>query len=310
MRKLHKEIGMKKAFLWIGFLILTVMFASGWIAQDELTDLKGDYMGQKPPGMIPEKFLPGIVSTSKSEFNAAFSPDGNYFFYSISEGGRETMFYMKRVNDRWTVPRSAPFASKKNDCDPYFSHDGQRLYFISTRPKQNEPKSKDWDIYFVEREGQVWSEPQNIGPPVNSKYDEYYVSLTKAGTIYFASDRKGGQGSHDIYRSKSVDGRFGKPENLGPAINTKHMEHDPFVAPDESYIVFTSVDRPGGFGSGDMYISFRRKDGTWTEAKNLGKLYNTSGYDFCPILSPDGKYFFFTQKGDIYWVKIEAILKK
>jgi len=85
------------------------------------------------------------------------------------------------------------------------------------------------------------------------------------------------------------------------------MEHDPFVAPDESYLVFTSVNRPGGYGSGDMYISFRKEDGTWTEAKNLGKLFNTSGYDFCPIVSPDGEYFFFTQRGDIYWVKVEAI---
>jgi Tol biopolymer transport system component len=309
MRKTHKEMEMKKVLFWIGFLILMVMFASSWKTQDEFTDLKGDYMGQKPPGMIPEKFLPGIVSTSKSEFNAAFSPDGNHFVYSISEAGRETMFYMKRVNDQWTVPRSAPFVSKKNDCDPYFSHDGQRLYFISTRPKQNEPTSKDWDICYTEREGQGWSEPQNIGPPVNSKHDEYYVSLTKKGTIYFASDRGGGYGSHDIYRSRLAKEGYEKPENLGSAINTKYMEHDPFVAPDESYLVFTSVNRPGGFGSGDMYISYRSKDGTWTEAKNLGKPFNTSGYDFCPILSPDGKHFFFTQKGDIFWVRIEALLR-
>jgi Tol biopolymer transport system component len=91
-------------------------------------------------------------------------------------------------------------------------------------------------------------------------------------------------------------------------INTKYLEHDPFIAPDESYLLFTSVDRPGGFGTGDLYISSRMKDGTWTEAKNLGKVFNTNGYDFCPIVSPDGKYFFFSSKGDIYWVRVEAIL--
>lgn len=301
---------MKKAFFMIGFLILTAMVASSWKTQEEFTDLKGDYMGQKPPGMTPEKFLPGVVSTTKTEFNAAFSPDGKYFFYSVNEAGREAMLFMKRANDRWTAPRLAPMVSERDDCDPYFSHDGQRLYFISTRPKQKDPKSKDWDIYYVEREGSGWSEPQNIGPPVNSKHDEYYVSLTKKGTIYFASDRKGGFGSHDLYRAKPVDGRYGTPENLGSSINTKYMEHDPFVAPDESYVVFTSVNRPGGFGSGDMYISFRGKDGAWTMARNLGEIFNTSGYDFCPILSPDGKYFFFTQRGDIYWVKTEALLRK
>jgi Tol biopolymer transport system component len=298
---------MKKAILRAGFSILLVALASSWAMFDEFTDLKGDYMGQEPPGMNPEIFLPGIVSTAKTEFNAAFSPDGSFFFYSVTEAGRETMLYMKRVNDRWTLPQSAPFVSKRNDCDPYFSFDGQRLYFISTRPKKSNPASKDWDIYFVKRKGSGWSEPVNIGPPVNSEHDEYYISLSKEGTIYYASDREGGHGSHDIYRSKLVDGRYGTPENLGSAINTKHMEHDPFIAPDESYVVFTSVDRPGGFGSGDMYISFRKDNGTWAEAINLGKLFNTSGYDFCPIVSPDGKYFFFTQKGDIYWVKSEAI---
>ena len=162
---------------------------------------------------------------------------------------------------------------------------------------------------YVEKAGAGWSEAINIGPPVNSDVDEYYVSLTKDGTIYFASNRAGGLGSFDIYKSELVDGHYAKPENLGTTINTKYLEHDPFIAPDESYLLFTSVDRPGGFGSGDLYISTRRKDGTWTEAKNLGKAFNTNGYDFCPIVSPDGKYFFFTRKGDIYWVSIEAIKK-
>lgn len=62
-------------------------------------------------------------------------------------------------------------------------------------------------------------------------------------------------------------------------------------------------------GSGDLYISSRRKDGTWTEAKNLGIAFNRNGYDFCPMASPDGKYFFFTRKGDIYWVSMEVIKK-
>ena len=154
-----------------------------------------------------------------------------------------------------------------------------------------------------------WSEPINVGQPVNSAVDEYYVSLTKDGTIYFASNRAGGLGSFDIYRSRLADGHYIKPENLGASINTKYLEHDPFIAPDESYLLFTSVDRPGGFGTGDLYISTRKKDGTWTKSKNLGKAFNTNGYDFCPIVSPDGKYFFFTRKGDIYWVSTKAIEK-
>ncbi len=299
----------KKAFL-AGSLLLVIIFTGNGAQSDEFPVLKGAYLGQKPPGKTPEIFAPGIVSTNKPEFNAAFSLDGKELFFSVNEpSGRETMMFMKCENNQWAPPRSAPFVSPQNDCDPFFSHDGRRLYFISTRPEKNDKESKDWDIWYVERTATGWSEPRNIGPPVNSPQDEYYVSLTREGTIYFASNRAGGYGSFDIYRSRFVDGRYLKPENLGPSINTKYLEHDPLIAPDEGYILFTSVNKPGGFGSGDLYVSFRKKDGSWTEAQNLGKAFNTSSYDFCPMVSPDGRYFFFTSKGDIYWVSMEAVLE-
>ncbi len=298
---------MKLKMIHAGILLTIILIMIGFAQQDDFPILKGLYLGQKPPGMTPEVFAPGIVSTGMGEFNAAFSPDGREFYFSVNEpGGRETMRFMMQQNDRWTSPLPAPFVSPQNDCDPIFSHDGRRLYFISTRPKKDGAASRDWDIWYVEKRGADWSDPINIGPPVNSDEDEYYVSLTKDETIYFASNRSGGLGSFDIYRSRFVDGHYAMPENLGPAVNTKYLEHDPFISPDESFLLFTSVDRPEGFGTGDLYISTRKKDGTWSEAENLGKAFNTSGYDFCPIVSPDGKYFFFTRKGDIYWVRVEA----
>jgi Tol biopolymer transport system component len=301
---------MKFMAIYAGILLSIIIVLAGHAQQDDFPVLKGPYFGQKPPGMTPEVFAPGIVSTAQGEFNAAFSPDGKEFYFSVNEpGGRETMRFMTYEKNRWTSPKPAPFVSPQNDCDPIFSHDGSRLYFISTRPKNDRSRSRDWDIWYVERIDGGWSDPINIGPPVNSDVDEYYVSLTKDGTIYFASNRPGGLGSFDIYRSRLVDGYYIKPENLGTAINTKYLEHDPFIAPDENYLLFTSVDRPGGFGTGDLYISSCQKDGTWSEAKNLGKAFNTNGYDFCPIVSPDGKYFFFTRKGDVYWVRVEAIKK-
>ena len=299
---------MKRKVFLIGLIFLISVFSWDWTQNERFPVLKGEYLGQKPPGTTPEVFAPGIVSTSRGEFNAAFSPDGKEFYFSVNEpSGRETMMFMTRKNNQWTSPQSVPFVSSQNDCDPFFSFDGSRLYFISTRPKKKRAGSRDWDIWYVEKTGAGWSEAINIGPPVNSDVDEYYVSLTKDGIIYFASNRAGGLGSFDIYKSRLVDGHYTKPENLGASINTEYLEHDPFIAHDESYMLFTSVDRPGGFGSGDLYISCRKKDGTWTKSNNLGKAFNTSGYDFCPMVSPDGKYFFFTKRGDIYWVSMEAI---
>ncbi len=299
---------MKKKTFLAGFFLLVSLFVWNWAQNEEFPVLKGEYLGQKPPGTVPEVFAPGIVSTRIGEFNAAFSPDGKEFYFSVNErSGRETMKFMTCKNDQWTPPQPVSFVSPQNDCDPLFSFDGRRLYFISTRPKKDRAGSRDWDIWYVEKTDTGWSKPINIGPPVNSEVDEYYVSLTQHGTIYFASNRAGGLGSFDIYRSRFVDGQYTKPENLGDSINTRHLEHDPFIAPDESYLLFTSVDRPEGFGTGDLYISSRKKDGTWTKSKNLGKAFNSSGYDFCPIVSPDGKYFFFTRKGDIYWASMAAI---
>jgi Tol biopolymer transport system component len=290
---------------WVGLICVSVLMG---IQHSEFQGLTGEYLGQKPPGAAPEVFARGIVSTPRHEFNAAFSPDGGEFFFSVSESsGRETMMRMVRREGRWSRPQPAPFVSPRNDCDPFFSSDGRRLYFISTRPKREGGKSKDWDIWYVERVSGGWSQPINIGPPINSAHNEYYVSLTNQGTVYFASNRPGGMGSFDIYRSRFVDGRYLEPENLGAEVNSPYLEHDPFVAPDESYVIFTSVDRPGGFGEGDLYISRRRTDGTWTQAANLGPSFNTSGYDFCPMVSPDGKYFFFTRQGDIYWISMQVI---
>jgi Tol biopolymer transport system component len=301
---------MKFLAVCLSLLVFFFLFGANSPAKDDFTDLRGPYMGQKKPGLTPRIFAPGIVSTSKPEFNAAFSPDGQEFFFSISQSsGRETMLVMKLRNSLWTRPQSPAFVSPQKDCDPFFSQDGNRLYFISTRPKKNKPASRDWDIWFVKKTPSGWSEPENIGPPVNSDQDEYYVSLTKDKTIYFASNRAGGSGLFDIYCSKLRNNQYSKPKNLGTGINTRYLEHDPLIAPDESYIIFTSVNRPDGFGSGDLYISFRTKDNSWGKAKNMGKLFNSKGYDFCPMVSPDGQYFFFTSRRDIYWVSIKAIKK-
>jgi Tol biopolymer transport system component len=111
-----------------------------------------------------------------------------------------------------------------------------------------------------------------------------------------------------IYSSEIKNGEFERPVKLGPGINTSSYDADVFVAPDESYLIF-SANRPGGLGSGDLHVSFRKPDGTWTSSKSLGNSINTETDDFCPYVSPDGKYLFYASRGDIYWVSTDVIRK-
>lgn len=202
---------------------------------------------------------------------------------------------MRQVEGRWTSPEVVPFSGRFSDADPFVSPDGRRLYFVSRRPADPAGTAeKDWDIWFVERDGSRWGEPRNLGAPVNTPRPEMYVSVTRDGTVYYHSNREDSAGEMDIYRSRLVDGRHQEPENLGPMVNSAFNEWDPFVAPDESYVIFTSSGRPDDLGRGDMYISFRTKDGAWSPAKNMGRPVNSAAFDYCPTLSPDGKYLFFS----------------
>jgi Tol biopolymer transport system component len=156
------------------------------------------------------------------------------------------------------------------------------------------PPREDWDLWAVDRTESGWSKPRNLGAPVNTDSAEVYPSVAADGTLYFSSGRPGGLGKNDIYRSRVIDGVFTDPENLGEAINTEHSEGDLFIAPDESYIVFVSSGRPDGIGRGDLYVSFRVEGGTWSPAINLGEEVNSRWTEYCPSVSPDGKYLFFT----------------
>ncbi|MCP5108170.1 MAG: hypothetical protein GY950_32585, partial [bacterium] len=273
--------------------------------QDDFPVLKGPYLGQKPPGLTPEIFAPGIVSTGKNEINGVFTPDGKEFYFSMFNPGKGyTIMVMKEESEGWTKPRAAPFSGDYSEVDMFITHDGKQLFFISKRPlKKNGPPSRGYQVWMMKRRDRGWGEPEYLGPQVNPGPRQLYPTVTTDGTIYFNSGIKG-YGKGDFFKSRYSDGKYTDPENLGDAVNTEYDETDAFVAPDESYVVFTSVERPDGFGSGDFYVSFRKGD-AWTKAQNMGKKINTSSSEFCPMVSPDGKYFFFTsrRKGsdDIYW---------
>jgi Tol biopolymer transport system component len=282
------------------------------LSQDQSPRLKGPYLGQSLPGLKPIIFAPGIVSTEKNEVNSVFTPDGKEFYFSSFEPGRGyTIMVMKESASGWTYPRTAPFSGRYSEVDMFITHDSKQFFFISKRPLlKNGPRSSGYQIWVMQREKAEWGEPLHLGPVINFGTRQLYPTASKKGTLYFNSNQKG-YGKGDFFRSKLINGVYTTPENLGKAINTEYDETDILVAPDESFVIFTSVERPDGYGSGDLYASFRNSDGSWTTAVNMGETINTASSEFCPMLSPDGKCFFFTsgRKGnhDIYWVDAAVI---
>ncbi|HEV7783275.1 MAG TPA: hypothetical protein VGO58_18495 [Chitinophagaceae bacterium] len=262
------------------------------------------------PDSTPLRFLPATVSSDSLDFGSTFSPDGTSFYFARSENKKLRIYVTAHDGKNWTIPRLAPFTETLySQADPAFSPDG-KLYFISNRPKDTADTQPDYDIWFISAlPGGQWSAPENL-EPVNSDSNEFYISFSKNGTLYFSSSRAGGFGEEDIYISKFNKEKFDAPVNAGATINTKRSEYDPGISASGSVIVFASSNRDDGFGGADLYISQRAKDDTWKPAVNLGNRFNTKTREYCPYFSPDSKFFFFSSEGDIKWVDARILEKQ
>jgi len=242
----------------------------------------------------PAIFAEGVVSTGDFDSHPAFTPDGKtlYFVRSTPNFTRWTILITRFDKGRWNTPEVAPFSGQYSDADPFITPDGSRFYFISNRPVAEKAKP-DLDIWAMENTATGWSDPKNVGARINSSGSEWYPTVAANGTIYFGSDREGGKGRTDIYRSPFVEGKYAPPENLGDAINTQFNEFEPLIARDESFLIFMGGGRADGHGGFDLYISYNR-NGAWTKPANLGNKINSEGNEYSPVISQDGKYFFWS----------------
>lgn len=255
------------------------------------------------PDSVSKIFLPGIVSKEGLDFNACFSTDGKTFYFSRGRDRKYIIMECVYDGSKWQEPIPSPlFDTMYSNTDPFIAADGS-LYFISNRPKNNTDTTDDYDIYRMPLTKNKYGAPENI-TAINSDSTEYYVSVSNAGNIYFASYR---EGQLDLFVSKKNEDGYSTPANLGAIVNSPGNEHDPLIAPDESFLIFTS-DRPGGFGEADLYIT-HKLNGEWQKPANMGGVINTNTYEYCPNLSPDGNYFFYSSEYDVKWIN-SGILKK
>jgi Tol biopolymer transport system component len=215
---------------------------------------------------------------------------------------------MNRKDNVWSAPRTVEFSGSYFDMEFCISPDGRQLFFTSeNRPYGGKPRESA-DLWVVsqkestdlraaaqsEGEGsRGWSEPQPLGPGVNTELDEYSPSVSRSGTIYFYRRGADDPQDWDIYAARFTNGTYEEASPLPTPINSPGREFDPYIDPDERFLLFCAVDRSGGFGAADLYISHRQPDGSWGEAVNLGPGINSERWEFCPTISPDGQYLFF-----------------
>jgi len=308
------KISLRVSFL---FAILFISFSCRDASQGKKNSFEcpGLFPGVERPDSVARVFAPGLISTYNFEFSLIIHPCQKRIYYNIFEraNSRYSVFMVEEVNNVWNKPRKV-FSDKYNNILCAVSSDGNTLYFYSDRPSRfgNGDLLAHSDIW-VRQMGK--GEPdtlQNIGTPINTRIRELSLSVSHKNVIYYYSSDSNYKTS--IYSSSFSGGIYTAPEIMGSEINDSEDAHNPCIAPDESYIIFTSY-RTGGFGDADLYISFHRSDGTWTQAKNMGPEINSSSQDDFATLSPDGNYLFFStdrnSKGycDIYWISTNIIEK-
>ncbi|HMT28128.1 MAG TPA: hypothetical protein PKD91_02490 [Bacteroidia bacterium] len=222
-----------------------------------------------------------------------------YFTAQSPLGEVSAIMQTKFMNGVWSKPEVVSFSGMYQDMEPFLSPNGLKLYFVSNRPTDNSViESKDFDIWFVERKNVSgkWSTPLNMGAPVNTKENEFYPSVALSGNLYFTSDGILSKGKDDIFVCKFKNGKYENPVSVSDSINTDGYEFNAFIAPDESYMLFTCYNRKGGLGSGDLYISYNSGNGQWSGAENLGTAINSRQMDYCPFVQPRTGMLYFTSK--------------
>ncbi|KPK64541.1 hypothetical protein AMJ83_02225 [candidate division WOR_3 bacterium SM23_42] len=285
-------------------------------ADAELTNLRGEYLGQQPPGNKPEPFVPALFSVWSDrgfhlKSSVYFSPDGTELFFTnqtlpVVPGRSCSIWFMQQRDSTWTEPQIASFSSDYCDQLTHYAADGSRIFFVSKRPVDSRGAPEDSDIWYATRSNGGWAEPYRVDYPINTTSNETGAVLNRDGSMFFSSDRPGGSGGFDLYQTRIINGTFTEPLNLGESVNTGAEEHVVCAAPDVNFLIVYRVDISNTADAG-LYITYREADGSWTRARSMGDHINGRSATGASV-SPDGRYLFVLSHGNgIYWLKIDLI---
>ena len=257
---------------------------------------------QKPES--PEPAVPNIIGKLNNVRDFTISPNGNEAYFTVMSPASEVTLIVRieKSKNKWSEPEIASFSGKHTDFEAAFSPNGLRLYFSSNRPLDDNGNRKDFDIWYVERSNPKakWSQPKNIGAPVNTTGNEFYPSIAESGNLYFTTIKPESKSQDDIYVSEWNGTAYKEPKALSDAINTSHSEFNAYVSPDESFIIYTHFNFRDRRGNGDLHISYKGDNDTWSKAVSLGDQINSDKVDYCPFVHLESETLYFTSKRDGY----------
>jgi hypothetical protein len=247
-----------------------------------------------PANAQGKMLAPDTISTG-DVFGFSVTPDGETSFFVRSFGGREKLVLLKAEMQKghWQKPETAPFSfsdGRFQDIDPVVSPDGKLVLFNSNRPLPGESATGDFNVWVSHKTRTGWGAPSVLSNAINSDSADIYAGMSLAGNVYFGSRRAGGLGSLDLYVSKFKNGNYQVPVNLGPEINSAGSDSNPYIAPDENYLIFAS-GRPN---AKSFMVSFR-VDGKWSSPVELPVRSDAAGSMFCPFVDNRSKTFYFAR---------------
>ncbi|MEO6252255.1 MAG: OmpA family protein [Ferruginibacter sp.] len=237
------------------------------------------------------------INTKDLEYFPSFTIDGSKMIFTRRIAGDEDFYESDFINGRWSDAKAlgGKVNTNLNEGAQNISQDGQLLIFTGC----NYPEGQgSCDLYFSIKTNNGWSEPQNLGPMVNTDFWESSPSLSPdKRDLYFASSMAGGFGGRDIWVTHRLStGKWSRPQNLGAAVNTSGDESCPFMHADNQTLYFNSNGHPG-YGMTDLFLSKKVNDSSWAVAENLGYPINTIDDQGSLIVAADGKTAYYASDG-------------
>lgn len=259
------------------------------------------YLGQPIPGRTPVVFAPGRISDAGSRLHGSpvFSPDQREVLWAVIP---PAVLSLSQGEESWgeVDTLSIPGVGVQS---PAFSSDGRRLYYQAL----GDGGEGGLDIWWRDLGEGGWGPPFNPGPPLNSQGLESQPSVTSDGTLYFTGTLEGSGLDRGIYRSLFRSGAYQAPELLAGGINSPYIDYCPWIAGDESYLLFAS-SRPGYEEVLHLHVSFKRANGSWSEPVSIHPALGFDAPARFPTVSPDGRFLFFLSQGRVYWVEMAPVL--